>query len=239
MIKLYGFGQAFGVADPSPFALKINAYMTMAGIEFEPRSGFAAFKNAPKGKLPYIEDEGVIIADSFFILQHLQAKYGTLLEQHITQEQKALTNLIIKSLDENFYWCIVYSRWIREDTWPTIKNTFFSGMPFPLKHLLPFLARKGIKSAFVKHGMGRHSDEEIMSIANDTLHSLSTLLADKPYFFGDQPSTIDTAVYAFLAQVTITDLDNPLNRMAREHTNLVAFCERIRSRYYEPETAIN
>ena len=233
MIKLYSFGKSFGVADPSPFVLKINAYLTMNAIAFESYSGFNAFKNAPKGKLPYLEDDGKVIADSFFILKHLKAKYGDAMDEHLSDEQKATSQLIIKSLDENFYWCIIYSRWVREDTWPIIKNRFFSAMPFPLNKLLPFVARKGVKSAFVKHGMGKHNEAEIMAIAEDTLTSLATLLGDKPYFFGDKPCTLDAAAYAFLAQVTIIELDNPLNSLAREYKNLVRYCESIRARYYD------
>lgn len=232
MIKLYGFGESFGVADPSPFVLKVNIYMKMAGIEFDDFSGFSAFKSAPKGKLPYIEDNGEVIADSFFILRHLKDKYGNSLDDNLTNEQKAISNLVIKSLDENFYWCIVYSRWLRDDTWPVVKNAFFGNMSFPLNRIAPIFARRGIESAFVKHGMGKHSDAEIMEIAKETLESLSTMLSDKTYFFGNSPSTLDAVVYAFLAQVTIANLDNPLNQLARKFDNLVSYCERINTKYY-------
>lgn len=235
MIKLFGFGESFGVADSSPFVLKVNVYLKMSGIDFKSSSGFSAFKNAPKGKLPYIDDDGEIIADSFFILRHLQKKYGSSLDGDLTDEQKAMSKLIIKSLEENFYWCIVYSRWLRSDTWPTIKNAFFGTMPFPLNYIIPIVARRGVKSAFIKHGMGKHSDTEIMEIAEDTLGSLSVMLSDKTYFFGDDPSTLDAVVYAFLAQVTLADIDNPLNRLARKFDNLLSYCERINAKYYGNE----
>jgi len=232
LIKLFNFGENLGVADPSPFVLKIDAYMRMAGIDFESSADFNNLIKAPKGKLPYIDDEGVIIADSFFIIMHLKKKYGVLLDKHLTDEQKAVSNLIIKSLDENFYWCLVYSRWINDDTWPIIRRTFFGGMPFPLKYIVPPVARKGVKSAFIKHGMGKHDDSEILEIAEDTLRNLSVMLSDKTYFFGDSPSTLDAAAYAFLAQVTLAELDNSLNELARKFENLVSYCERITAEYY-------
>ncbi len=232
MIKLFGFGSIFGIADPSPFVLKIDAYMRMAGIEFESFSDFSNLNKAPKGKLPYIDDSGLIVADSFFILAHLHKKYGAVLDESLSDEQKATSSLIIKSLDENFYWCIVYSRWLRDDTWPVVKEAFFSTMPFLIKQIVPLIARKGVKSAFVKHGMGKHNDEEIMQIAASTLENLSTLLANKTYFFGESASTLDAAAYAFLSQVTISTIDNPLGRLARKYGNLVAYCERIKQKYY-------
>ncbi|MEA1888330.1 MAG: glutathione S-transferase family protein, partial [Pseudomonadota bacterium] len=62
MIKLYGFGNNFGVADASPFVLKVDAYMRMAGIQFENIPGLVNLRKAPKGKLPFIDDNGKIIA---------------------------------------------------------------------------------------------------------------------------------------------------------------------------------
>src|SRR4051812_24609446 len=34
------------------------------------------FRKAPKGKLPYIDDDGTIVADSTFIRLHLERKHG-------------------------------------------------------------------------------------------------------------------------------------------------------------------
>lgn len=230
MIKLFGFGPGFGVADPSAFVLKLDAYMRMAGIEFELLPG--NFKDAPKGKIPYMEDGDNIIADSFFILEHLKKKYNKPLDKALSDQQKAISNLIIKSLDENFYWCIIYSRWMREDTWPIMKEALFGHMSSPARHIVPFVARQRITTRFLKHGMGMHNDPEIMEIAKNTLESLSIILAEQEYFFGESPTTIDAAAYAFLAQVTISSVDNPLNRMAKEFDNLVGYCKRIRDRYY-------
>ncbi len=65
MITLYTFGPYFGLPDASPFVLKAMLLLKIAGLPFEEsRSGFA---KAPKGKLPYIDDDGEKIADSTFI----------------------------------------------------------------------------------------------------------------------------------------------------------------------------
>ncbi|MGR9051714.1 MAG: glutathione S-transferase family protein [Gammaproteobacteria bacterium] len=231
MIKLFGFGPRFGLADSSPFVLKVETYMRMAGITFEVVADFANLRKAPKGKLPFIEDDGKVIADSFFIISYLREKYRPTLDDHLSPEQKAVSNLIVKSLEENFYWCIVYSRWMRDDTWPTIKNAIFGQLPFPLNLFVPYIVKKGVKDTLYKQGLGRHNDEEILCIARHALESLSILLADKKYFFGDKPSTLDAVAYAFLAQLMLVDLDNPMNRLARSFENLVNFCKTIDGLY--------
>lgn len=39
-------------------------------------------------------------------------------------------------------------------------------------------------------GLGVHTNEEITQFGCDDLKALSELLADKPFFFGDEPTTV-------------------------------------------------
>lgn len=232
MIKLYSFGPGFGVPDPSPFVLKIDCYMRMAHIEFETIPDVGNLRKAPKGKLPFIDDGGITVADSQFIISYLQNKFPIDLDSSLSNEQKSIGYLLGKSLDENLYWCLVYSRWAKDDTWMHVKKTFFGSMPFPLKYMVPPLARKGVISALKKQGLGKHSEEEIKTIAQQTFQALSELLGDKPYFFGEHPCTFDATAFAFLSEFISVSLNNQFNDLARDYGNLVAYCNHIRAKYY-------
>ncbi|MGV6853152.1 MAG: glutathione S-transferase family protein [bacterium] len=232
MIKLYGFGANFGLFDASPFVVKVDAFMRMAGIEHTFNGNVANLQKAPKGKLPYIDDDGTIVADSELIIDHLVNKYGDKLDSELTEQQKAIAYLIRKSLDENFYWTIVYSRWIDEQSWPDIREGFFGKMPFPLKVIVPIVARRGVQKAIHGHGIGRHDKAEIQQICEKTLDSLSKMLGDQEWFLSDKPSSLDASVYAFVGSLVLMDYDNPFNQMAKKYDNLVAFCERIQMKYY-------
>ena len=217
MITLYGFGEGFGLVDASPFVLKIDVYLRIAGLEFERKSEIANLRTAPKGKLPYIVEGGKTIADSAFILDYLNSKPGVSLSSDLSPEQRAQAYLIAKSLDENMYWCLLYSRWIREQTWPLTRATFFGSLPFPMSRFVPFIVRRSVRSAIYKQGLGRHSDSEI---------------GNKSYFFNDKPSVLDVCVFGFLAQFILADIDNEFNDIARRYENLASFCRNIHKRYY-------
>jgi Glutathione S-transferase N-terminal domain len=74
MITLYTFGPYFGLPDTSPFVIKAMLLLKFAGLEYgEDRGGYG---KAPKGKLPYLDDDGLIVADSTFIRFHIEKKYG-------------------------------------------------------------------------------------------------------------------------------------------------------------------
>jgi glutathione S-transferase len=74
MITLYTFGPHFGLPDGSPFVTKTMLLLKFAGLPYqENRQGYG---RAPKGKLPYIDDAGIVVADSTFIRFHIEKKYG-------------------------------------------------------------------------------------------------------------------------------------------------------------------
>ncbi len=232
MITLYAFGPAFGVADPSPFVLKTQTFMRMVNIPYESIGSAQNLQKSPKGKLPFIKDNKEIISDSFFILNHLTAKHAIDLDDHLTPEQLAQTHFISKSIEESLYWCAVYFRWIYEENWQFIKKEFFGKMPFPLNKIVPIIAQKGVKKSLHGHGLGRHSEQEILLIAEKHLEALSVFLGEKKYCFGDKPSSLDATVYAFLAEIILVSLDSPLSERAKKYKNLVNYSQRMHDQYF-------
>ncbi|MAC48009.1 MAG: glutathione S-transferase [Oceanospirillum sp.] len=232
MITLFAFGARFGVQDLSPFVLKVDAYMRMTGIPFQVKSGFHNLKTAPKGKLPYIQDDEQLIADSTLIIQHLKQHHNANLDADLSEAEQATANLVIRALDDSFYWCLVYARWLREGSWQIVKPAFFKKMPFPLRYIAPYVARRRIRQACHNQGISRHSDAEILAMARQVLQDLSVLLGNKDYFFGDKPSTLDATVFGFLAQIIISELKTAVTPIAQEFPNLVSFCQRVQEQYY-------
>jgi len=83
MIKLYQFKPAWGLPNPSPFCMKVETYLRMAGLSYEVIHGAVPFK-APKKKLPYIEDGTQVVADSGFIFKYLKQTYGDELDENLS-----------------------------------------------------------------------------------------------------------------------------------------------------------
>lgn len=232
MITLYHFGPNLGLPDPSPFCLKVDLYLRAAGLEFETRAGFQHMRGAPKGKLPFIDDGGTIVPDSAFIIAHLKKRYGDPLDAGLGAEQKAVTHAFTKMLDENFYWCVVHSRWIDPAAWPHTRRAFFGRMPFPLNVIVPPMARRKARRQLHAQGLGRHGADEILEIARRDLNALSDYLGGREYFLGEHLTTLDVVAYAFLAEILVPEFDTDLRRLTSGYANLVRFVERIRTKYY-------
>lgn len=232
MIILYRFGPNFGLVDPSPFCIKVDLYLRAAGLDYRSECGIEYLRKAPKKKLPYVEDNGNVVADSALIIDYLKATYGDPLDGDLTGEQKAVAHAFIKMMDENLYWCLVYDRWLDEDTWPNVRAAFFGGLPFPLRYIVPVVAQKGVRKSLYAHGLGRHSHDEIMHIAMKDLTALSELLGDRDYFLIDKPATLDVTAYAFLCGLYTPELPGDLQQRANRFENLKGFVERIERQYY-------
>ncbi|WP_373088930.1 Tom37 metaxin N-terminal-like domain-containing protein [Zhongshania sp.] len=130
MITLYGFKQAYGLIDANPFVLKVDAFLRMAKLPYKLTSSVAYLRKSLNGKLPFIEDGDAKIGDSSLIFEYLNQKPDVTLNDWLSAEPRAQAYLIGKSLDENFYWCLLYSRWICDDNWPKTRQVFLIICPF-------------------------------------------------------------------------------------------------------------
>ena len=233
MIKLYKFGQVGDVVDASPFCVKVEAYLRLAGIPYETACGPQYLRKAPKGKLPFIEDNGKLIADSSFILDYLRETYGDKVDAQLSEQDKAIAHAFIKMLDENLYWVLVHARWQLEHNLASLNKTFFDVLPFPLNKIIAFKARKDVLSKLQQQGMGRHTAEEITELGNRDLQALAVLLGDNEYFFGETPSSVDVVAYASLVQMLrVPNFTAPIFDKARTYQNLVEFTNRFHESYF-------
>lgn len=83
------------------------------------------------------------------------------------------------------------------------------------------------------HGIGRHSKDEIYTIARKDLQTLSDYLETKLFVMGLEPTVVDASVFGFLAQMVWQDKYSPQHAMVHsEFNNLVAYCDRMKERYW-------
>jgi len=233
MLKLYQFDPALGLPNASPFCMKLETYLRMANVPFEIQpASLRAFRTAPKGKMPYIEDQGRTLADTTLIIDYLKANYGDPLDGWLDAPQRAVALAFQRLLEENLYWALVYTRWVEPAAWPQTRSAFFGALPLPLKWLVPPLARRGLIKQMLGHGMGRHSREEILGIGRRDITALADFLGDKRYFMGSQPCSLDATAYAFLANLICPSVDSALKQHALQYPQLAAYCDRMRQQYY-------
>ncbi len=231
MITLHQFPPALGLPNASPFCLKLELYLRMAGLPYRNRYTLDLHR-APKGKLPWIDDDGTVLADSGLIIEYLKRKYGDSLDVGLAPVQRAGGLAITRLLEDHLYWIMLHDRWISEAGWELTREGFFGSMPWPLRIIVPRLARRGIRAALHGHGIGRHTPEQIHDLGIADVDALAELLGDQAYFLGPQPTSVDAVATAFLANILMAALETPVRKAAAAHPNLVGYCRRMARQYF-------
>lgn len=230
-IKLFQFPTFWNIPNPSIFCMKIESYLRMTKLPYEIITT-TNLRKAPKGKLPYIDDEGEIIADSSFIITHLKEKYGDSVDQQLTPEQRAHALAIQRLVEDHLYWVLCYSRWIDPLGWQIVKDVFFQKAPSYLRSLIATVVRQDIKKALHKQGIGRHTREQIYQLGKLDLLALSRLLDNHTFFCGEQITSIDATVHACLTSIIQPPIESPLKIEALKYKNLIEYCQRMDDRLY-------
>ncbi|MFO0590850.1 MAG: glutathione S-transferase family protein [Polyangiaceae bacterium] len=230
MITLYQFPAAFGLPNPSPFCFKVETYLRMTGEPYEVKRGNP--QKAPKGKLPFIKDGGVVVADSAHILQHLVKTRGDKLDQGLSPADRALGHLIRRTIEEGLYFCLVYARWVDDVGFAAGKEELFGAMPAVARALFPSIARRMVRKQVYAQGTARHAQEDIYAMLDADVTALADILGEKPYFLGQSPTSVDATAYAHLALLLWSPLSDAATAPIKKHPNLVAYCERMKARYF-------
>ncbi|XP_045111675.1 failed axon connections-like isoform X3 [Portunus trituberculatus] len=239
VVYLYQFTRTPVLPSLSPYCLKVETWLRIADLKYENVDHKMKYKSK-KGQLPFVEVNGEEIADSAIIIKELGTRYNKDLDASLTAEQRNVAHATISMIENHFAWVVKSWRTknpagmlgaykmnlqqITETKWP--------------KPVLEFIFKLKFRRAAKKvraHGIGVHKPEEIEEFGHNDLMVLSDLLGDKPFFFGDDPTTLDVVAFANLAQVAFMDKEVSYSLrdwMTENCANLVEFCNRVKERAF-------
>lgn len=129
--------------------------------------------------------------------------------------------------------------WSHDDNFEHVTRKLYGdALPFPLGYLVRTRRRHQIAAqlAAVELADVRVAANVVVAVCN----ALAQRLGDSQFFFGDLPSSVDGAVFGYLAVALHAPLpDTTLRDAVRAHANLVSFVERIlRDYFHTPDVPI-
>ena len=226
LIRLHVFPDPWGL-NPSPFCLKAETYCRLAGVPY--RRVVTLPVRAPRGKLPFIEDAGMRVADSGVIIEHLKRRFGDPLDGALDDGQRAIGHLIRRTCEESLYFVLLHARWIDAAGWQAIRPAFFGSLPPLLRDAVAWSARRGVRQALYGQGYGRHGAAGLRVLGAADLTALATVLADRPFALGARPTSTDATLYGLLANILDAPVPTSLAEEARHQPVLAAYTARMRS----------
>ena len=230
MLTLYQPKRAFGLPNPSAFCVKLETYLRMAEIPYETAIGDP--QGAPKGKVPWIDDDGHLLGDSTFVIDYLKQKYGDPVDDWLTSRQLAEGHAIQKLLEESLYFVSSYSKWVEDDGFAIYSAELFAGMPAEQLEYVPDMVRKLVIEKLKAQGIGRHSCAEVHELGIKDVSAFAALLGDSPFLFGEQPTSFDATAFGVIGNLKDGPFAGRVQDEIRNTKNVASYIDRIRERYF-------
>ncbi len=199
MITLYAGGSHFGLPDPSPFVTKAEMLLRFAKIPFTVEK--ASFGKAPKGKIPYIADEGILIGDLTLIRLHLEKRYGARFDANYAEAKLANAWMVEKMLEEHLYWLMVYERWAIDANFRKGPALFFNAAPAPIRPFVRMLVKRQVRKNLWAQGLARHTEAERFELGRRDLDAVAVFSSGtSPTFWAKSPAGGDATLFGIPAR---------------------------------------
>ena len=230
MTTLYGWGPMFGLQSPSPFVMKADIQLQMFDIAFN--RAIADLESVSKHKAPYVEDDGAIIQDSTFIRWHFEKKLRGDLDEGLSDAGRATAWAFERMLEDRLANIEGHERWLEGDNFDRGPAMFFMGVPEQMRAQIAAGAVAEFRSTMVANGIGRHSREERMQLAERDIAATSALLGNKAFMLAGHPTALDAAAFGVISACAAPIFETRLKGMVASHANLVAYLERMEARFF-------
>ena len=221
-IQLHQYPSIWGLTSLSPFCIKLEAFLKYNNLPYK----VVVEKNpnkGPKGKMPFININDKIIADSSYIIEYLANKYSLHNQLSSTPDSLAYKSM----LEESFYFILLYSRWIDEENFRIVRHDFGNLFLPGYGYLFMGFIRNSLKKQAHHQGISRHSQHEVYELGIKHLRSFDKKLQQNKFFFGDHISEIDFSLYGFFITLLKSPLNSDLYIEFKKMNNLVNYTERL------------
>jgi len=187
----------------------VETWLRLAGLVYKNVDKKMELRSK-KGQLPIVQLNGKDI-EQVDGIKKLGHQFEKDLDAGLNNHQKIVSYAMTSMIENHLFWVLAW--WRTSDSDNVIKgyrinmqHVLGSKIPnailnFHFRFLYVPLQAKIVKA----RGMGQYKPNEIMEFGRNDLKVLSDTLADKPFFFGDEPATLDIVAFATLAQIYFID----------------------------------
>ncbi len=230
MITLYGTGPLFGLPHASPFAIKVELLLKLSGLPYKVVRG--DIRKAPRGKIPWIEDNGQIISDSRLIKHHLETRHGVDFSGGYAARDLGMGLAIERMFENHFYWFNVENRWLVPENFQRGPANFLKAVPALIRPLITRKVLGKVRRDVATQGQHRLTEAEKQLLVGQALRAMEDVLADRTYVLGDKPSGVDATAYGFLVSAEAPLFDSPYGDALRKLPALMGYLSRMTAEFF-------
>jgi glutathione S-transferase len=140
--------------------------------------------------------------------------------------------------EDHLYWTLLDARWLDDANFAKGPAKFFERIPAPLRAVIAAMVRRSVRKRTKAHGMGNHTQSEIVALGTRSIDSIADYLGANSFFMGHEPTGVDATMFAFVAGALCPHFETPLRTAAERHDNLRRYVGRIAARFYPNQSEI-
>ncbi|CEF70302.1 Metaxin-2 [Strongyloides ratti] len=235
--KIYGpYSSTQGLLYENAEVSATKTLLRMGNLPFhyEERPNVEFMSNNERIPILRLNNDNKIIC-GFNAVYNLMASRGLSLCDNIADNQMVDLEAYIAVIEETLRHVEIWMCWMDDNIYHrTTAKRYGSVYRWPLNNILPYLQRKKMKQYLSSIGWGDKTVDEIIHIAENCFHSLSSKLGNNTFFFGDSPTHLDALVFGHLFSITTTLLpNNKLACLIGKFKNLERFSTNIHDNYHK------
>jgi glutathione S-transferase len=237
-LRVFTFSPDWGLPSAGPFAIKLLAWLELAGLPYEqafednPRKG-------PKKKNPWIELDGERIGDSEIIINLLSRRHGIDLDEGLDPEQKAAGHAWRRTFEEHFHQVLEWELFEHPAGAAYMRSSMVARMPPGAGALVFHMLRSHLRKQLSARGIGRHTPNVIEAKGRADVDALAAFLGERKYLLAEQPTIADCAVFGLLAPMIHWPMATPVASHAKSIAAITAYCERMNERCFARQRMTN
>ncbi|MCC5969646.1 MAG: hypothetical protein JJU15_06825 [Pararhodobacter sp.] len=214
-LRVYIFAPAWGLPSSGPFALKLLAWLSHAGIPYQ-----AVVENrpnrGPQGKSPWITEGAQTLGDSDAIISHLALKHGMPDPTRIYTAEDACRDAMKLAFEERFHQILEWELFLHPEGFDGMQRYISALAPPVIGGLILRQMRRHFRHQLRARGVGRHAPEQIAAMGRRQLDALALCLDKGGGWLGkDGPALADFACWGQVAPLLAWPMATPVASHAK------------------------
>ncbi|CAG5121333.1 unnamed protein product [Candidula unifasciata] len=243
-MKLSVWRGDWGLPSVDPHCLAVLAYCKFSGVPVDVVKTGNPW-SSPTGNFPVLsagKETYCRVSDIFTYLR--KENWGSDFE--LSRKQTADVVAFSALLEEKLLPALLQLWWVDDKTFVDVTRPWYaSAVPFPLSLFHPRSKQKKAELRVLLTKGGDHISElekeaKVYKEAKECLNLLSYKLGEKPYMFGQLPSSLDALVFGYLAPLMKAPLpSNPLQTHLAQCSNLMRMCSEILATFFPADVRVS
>jgi glutathione S-transferase len=225
-LSVFTFSPDWGLPTSGPFALKLVKWLDLAGIAYRQRYEDRAGKG-PKGKNPWVELDGELIADTEVIIGRLAERSGFDIDGRLTADQRALSHAVRRMLEEHLHMVLEWELFVHPQGAAEVRRMAARQLPAVAVGPVAAMVCRHFRRQLHARGIARHSPEIIAAKGKADVDAFEVLLGDGPFLFGPQPVMADVSAYGLLGPMAAWPMRTPVADYIKSRPALQSYLDRM------------